>query len=116
LRVILCYFISDGHSSLVRILAVSIWVLGVAYVLRGIAETIEKTTEDTQRKTKVSGGLLQAFGTALPDMILGVVAAILSFQLRDTNIVASINYAIIAAATTFGSNVYNVGHAAWCIF
>jgi hypothetical protein len=27
----------------------------------------------------------------------------------------SINYAIIAAATTFGSNIYNIGYSIWCI-
>ncbi|KKT51068.1 MAG: hypothetical protein UW44_C0017G0018, partial [Candidatus Collierbacteria bacterium GW2011_GWB2_44_22] len=28
----------------------------------------------------------------------------------------AINFAIIAAATTFGSNIYNIGHAAWCVY
>ncbi|MCX6722817.1 MAG: hypothetical protein NT094_01970, partial [Candidatus Staskawiczbacteria bacterium] len=28
----------------------------------------------------------------------------------------AINFAIIAAATTFGSNIYNIAHAAWCVF
>jgi Ca2+/Na+ antiporter len=49
-------------------------------------------------------------------MILGVVAAVISLRLVSTDYPAAINYAIIAAATTFGSNIYNIGHAVWCVY
>jgi uncharacterized membrane protein len=49
-------------------------------------------------------------------MVLGIVAAIISLRLRNTDYAAAINFAIIAAATTFGSNIYNIGYAIWCVF
>lgn len=91
------------------------FILGF-WVLRGTADIIEETTEVLSEKTGVAGGVLQAFGTAFPDMVLGIVAAVVSLSLRTTDYLAAINYAIIAASTTFGSNIYNVGFSAWCVF
>ncbi|MBI2426663.1 MAG: hypothetical protein HYV34_02350 [Candidatus Kerfeldbacteria bacterium] len=92
-----------------------IFGVGIAYVFRGTAKTIEETTDVLKDRTKLAGGFLQAFGTAFPDMVIGVVAALASLQVRDTDYVRAINLAIIAASTTFGSNIYNILHAAWCI-
>ncbi len=89
---------------------------GSVFVLTGTAKIIEETTEVLSEKTKLAGGLLQSFGTAFPDMVLGIIAAIVSLQLKNTDYNRAINFAIIAAATTFGSNIYNIGHATWCIF
>ncbi|MDP3093632.1 MAG: hypothetical protein Q8N16_02605 [bacterium] len=99
-------------------LAAVIIILGAgsAFVLRGTAKVIEETTEVLSEKTKLAGGLLQSFGTAFPDMVLGVIAALVSLRLKNTDYARAVNFAIIAAATTFGSNIYNIGHAAWCIF
>ncbi|MCX6719582.1 MAG: hypothetical protein NTV36_00505 [Candidatus Staskawiczbacteria bacterium] len=85
-------------------------------MLKGTAKIIEETTGALSHKTKLAGGLLQSLGTAFPDMILGIVAALISLRLVSTNYPLAINYAIIAAATTFGSNIYNIGHAIWCVF
>lgn len=90
--------------------------VGVFYLLSSSAKIIEETTEILSERTKLAGGLLQSLGTAFPDMILGIVAALISLNLRSTDTVRAINYAIIAASTTFGSNIYNIGHAAWCIY
>ena len=60
--------------------------------------------------------MLQSLGTAFPDMVLGIVAAIISLSLVKTDYTLAINFAIIAAATTFGSNIYNIAHAVWCVF
>ena len=90
--------------------------IGALYVLRGAATIIEETTEVLSERTKLAGGLLQSLGTAFPDMVLGVVAALVSLRLRESDYGLAINYAIIAAATTFGSNIYNIAHAAWCVF
>jgi len=49
-------------------------------------------------------------------MVIGVVAAIASLQVRNTDYVRAINLAIIAASTTFGSNIYNIIYAVWCVF
>ena len=109
--------ISETQPQYIQIIGViSILALGTVFVLTRSAEVIEETTEVLSEKTKLAGGLLQSLGTAFPDMILGVSAAFISLGLRSSNIDRSINFAIIAAATTFGSNIYNIGHAAWCIW
>lgn len=93
-----------------------IFIVGIGYIFRGTANVIEETTAVLKDKTKLAGGFLQAFGTAFPDMIIGVVAAVASLQIKNTDYARAINLAIIAASTTFGSNIYNILHAAWCIF
>ena len=91
-------------------------VVGAFFVLKGIAEIIEETTEVLSSRTKIASGLLQSLGTAFPDMVLGIVSAIISLGLIKENYGLAINFAIIAASTTFGSNIYNIMHAAWCVF
>jgi hypothetical protein len=86
------------------------------WVLQQTARVIEETTTVLSEKTKIASGVLQSFGTAFPDMILGVVAAITSLSFNKSDYVSAISYAVIAASTTFGSNIYNIGHAAWCVF
>lgn len=93
-----------------------ILVVGAFFILKGIAEIIEETTEVLSERTKMASGLLQSLGTAFPDMVLGVMAAIISLRLVNEDYGLAINFAIIAAATTFGSNIYNIAHAAWCVF
>jgi len=93
-----------------------IFGIGIGYVFRGTAKVIEETTDVLKDRTKLAGGLLQAFGTAFPDMVIGVVAALISLRVRDADYVRAINLAIIAASTTFGSNIYNILHAAWCVY
>lgn len=93
-----------------------IFGVGIGFVFRGTAKVIEETTDVLKDRTKLAGGLLQAFGTAFPDMVIGIVAALISLQVRDTDYVRAINLAIIAASTTFGSNIYNILHGAWCIY
>jgi len=95
---------------------VLVFVLGITYIFRGTAKVIEETTDVLKNRTKLAGGFLQAFGTAFPDMVIGIVAAVISLQVRDTDYVRAINLAIIAASTTFGSNIYNIVHAVWCIY
>jgi hypothetical protein len=108
---------SENYPQLVRIISMTfILIVGAGYVLKGIANIIEETTEVLSEKTKIAGGLLQSLGTAFPDMILGITAAVISLKIGNSDYQRAINYAIIAASTTFGSNIYNVGHAAWCIF
>ncbi|MDO8530172.1 MAG: hypothetical protein Q7S10_02085 [bacterium] len=95
-----------------------IFILGVGavFVLKGIAEIIEETTEVLSDRTKIASGLLQSLGTAFPDMVLGISAALVSLRYLKEDYGLAINFAIIAAATTFGSNIYNIGHAIWCVF
>lgn len=95
---------------------VLIFGIGIGYIFRGTAKVIEDTTDVLKNRTKLAGGFLQAFGTAFPDMVIGVVAAFISLQVRNTDYVRAINLAIIAASTTFGSNIYNILHAVWCIY
>lgn len=117
IRFFLVTFLNETNAAAIRVLDVIIIIgVGAFFVLRGTANIIEETTEVLSERTKLAGGFLQSLGTAFPDMILGIIAAIISLQLRSTDYLASINYAIIAAATTFGSNIYNIGHAAWSIF
>ena len=104
------------HNNYATIVAISILSLGTIYALPKSASLIESATEILSQKTGLAAGLLQSLGTAFPDMILGVTAAILSLQLLATDHDRAINLAIVAAATTFGSNIYNIGHAAWCIW
>lgn len=93
-----------------------IFGLGIGYIFRGTAKVIEETTDVLKDRTGLAGGFLQALGTAFPDMVIGVVAAGLSLQVRDSDYARAINLAIIAAATTFGSNIYNILHAYWCVY
>lgn len=94
----------------------AIFVVGIGYVFFGTADIIEETTDVLKDRTGLAGGLLQAFGTAFPDMIIGVMAAVLSFQVRESEPLRAINLAIVAASATFGSNIYNIFHAVWCIY
>src|ERR1035437_6393186 len=110
-------FLTEGNDIWVRILAVILIIgIGAFFVLNGIAEIIEETTGALSSRTKIASGLLQALGTAFPDMVLGIVSALISLSLIKENYGLAINFAIIAAATTFGSNIYNIAHAAWCVF
>ena len=95
------------------LLTVLILGLGVYTILK-IAVIIEETTSILKDKVKIAGGLLQAVGTAFPDMIIGVVAAIASVQAESPE--KKLAFAIIAAAATFGSNIYNIGFGAWCVW
>ncbi len=94
---------------------VVVFVVGIGYVFFQTANVIEETTDVLKERTGLAGGLLQALGTAFPDMVIGVMAAVLSFQARDVDYARAINLAIIAASATFGSNIYNIVHAAWCV-
>ncbi|KKU14752.1 MAG: hypothetical protein UX21_C0011G0010 [Microgenomates group bacterium GW2011_GWC2_45_8] len=117
LRFGLLKLLDEGLPTYVRILgSLAILTIGAVFVLTRCAELIEETTEVLSEKTKLAGGLLQSFGTAFPDMVLGVSAAFISLSLRSSDYERAINFAIIAAATTFGSNIYNIGHAAWCVY
>lgn len=101
---------------LVVFLAISATFFGGVYLIRQTAAIIEQTTGVLKGRTGLAGGLLQSLGTAFPDMVIGVISAILSLQVVATNPLLAINLAIIAASTTFGSNIYNVFHAAWCVW
>jgi len=117
LRFYLEHFIEEPNSILIRMASIII-ILGFGgfFVLKGVAEIIEETTEILSERTKIASGLLQSLGTAFPDMVLGIVAAIISLSLVKEDYALAINFAIIAAATTFGSNIYNIAHAVWCVF
>lgn len=110
-------YLDDHYPAWLRlVIVVVILGVGAVFVLRGTAKIIEETTDVLQERTKLSGGLLQSLGTAFPDMVLGVTAALISLRLQSSDYARAIDYAIIAAATTFGSNIYNIGHAAWCVW
>lgn len=109
-------FLHSESSAFQWISLTVILVIGIVFLLRASAKIIEETTEVLSERTRLAGGLLQSLGTAFPDMILGIIAAIISLNLRSTDMVRAINYAIIAASTTFGSNIYNIAHATWCIY
>ena len=115
--VIVAQVLDESHPWWVQTMAILfIFIVGIGYVFFGTADVIEETTDVLKDRTGLAGGLLQAFGTAFPDMIIGVVAAFLSFQVRDTDYGRAINLAIVAASATFGSNIYNIFHAVWCIY
>lgn len=117
LRFYLKSFLEEDYALLIRMCSILLIIgIGGFFVLRGIANIIEETTEVLSERTKLASGLLQSLGTAFPDMVLGIVAALMSLSLVKEDYGLAINFAIIAAATTFGSNIYNIGHAAWCVF
>lgn len=93
-----------------------IFIIGIGHVFNGTAKTIEETTDVLKDRTGLAGGFLQAVGTAFPDMIIGVMAAVASLKVRDADYARAINLAIIAASATFGSNIYNIVHAIWCVW
>lgn len=116
LRFFLFRFLAEENGLIVRLTTtILILLIGAVFVLKGAAKVIEETTDVLSQRTKLAGGVLQSLGTAFPDMALGVVAALVSLSLRETNYSLAVTYAIIAAATTFGSNIYNIAHAAWCV-
>lgn len=109
--------LEGGETGWLKALVIAlVFGVGIGYIFRGTAKVIEETTDVLKDRTKLAGGWLQAFGTAFPDMVIGVVAAFVSLRVRETDYVRAINLAIIAAATTFGSNIYNILHATWCIY
>src|SRR3989344_8563635 len=101
---IILRFFFDGlledHNALpIRIFSIGVILFcGVFFVLNGTAKIIEETTSVLSHRTKLAGGMLQSIGTAFPDMVLGIVAAIISLRLGRTDYSAAVNYAIIAAA------------------
>lgn len=109
-------FVASGFNNYILIVGIVIFFGLCFWVLQQTARVIEETTTVLSEKTKIASGVLQSFGTALPDMILGIVAAVTSLSFNKTDYVSAISYAVIAASTTFGSNIYNIGHAAWCVF
>ncbi len=117
LRFILVSY-SDAEFGLgVRLVTILvIFSLGAAYVLQGAANIVEETTNILSKRTKLAGGFLQSFGTAFPDMALGVAAAFISLRFSTSDPAKAIHFAVIAAATTFGSNIFNIAHAVWCVF
>src|SRR3989344_5713098 len=116
LRFYLPGFLEEGHAVWLRIVDV-ILIIGIGtFVLKEIAKIIEETTGVLSDRTKIASGLLQSLGTAFPDMVLGIVAALISLSLIKEDYGLAINFAIIAAATTFGSNIYNIVHAILCVF
>jgi hypothetical protein len=117
LRFYLEGFLDENYVLWLRMTSVIVIIgVGAFYVLKGIAEIIEETTEVLSERTKIASGLLQSLGTAFPDMVLGIVSAVISLGLVRENYGLAINFAIIAAATTFGSNIYNIAHAVWCVY
>lgn len=109
--------LNDDYPTSVRILtALFILIFGAIYPLTKSAEVIEGATDVLSKKTGLAAGLLQSLGTAFPDMILGVTAAIISLSYVIDDPSRAISFAMIAAATTFGSNIYNIGHSIWCIY
>jgi Ca2+/Na+ antiporter len=118
--IILKYYFSrhllEDQSYFIEVLSIIIILIAGAYIIFNIAKYIEDITAILKDKTGLAGGLLQAFGTAFPDMALGITAAIISLSYVRSDHFLAIQYAIVAASTTFGSNIYNIGHAAWCIW
>lgn len=103
-----------GHTAELIIILIS-FAIGLGYIFQKTADTIEETTDVLKDRTGLAGGLLQAIGTAFPDMIIGIIAAMLALQAKDTDPARAVNLAILATAATFGSNIYNIAHAAWCV-
>ncbi len=122
LAVFLRYYIigevlEKSEDMWMEILAIVIvFVVGIGYIFNRTAKVIEETTDVLKDRTGLAGGFLQSFGTAFPDMIIGVMAAIASLSVRDQDYARAINLAIIAASATFGSNIYNIIHAIWCVW
>ncbi|NTU69514.1 hypothetical protein HGB13_01620 [bacterium] len=114
LRFFMLDIMENEHGNLKLLLIFAILGLG-GFVIYKIARFIEDITAILKDKTGLAGGLLQALGTAFPDMIIGITAAFMSLKAAGDP-TSAINYAIVAASTTFGSNVYNIGHAAWCMW
>lgn len=110
-------FLDSAELWYVQIIAILIiFGAGIGFVFRGTTKVIEETTDVLKTRTKLAGGFLQAFGTAFPDMIVGVTAALLALEVRNTDYVRAVNLAILAASATFGSNIYNILHAVWCVY
>ena len=102
LRFILEQFIDEKYSFFIRIGAVIfILAFGTFFVLKRNTKIIEETTGVLSHRTKLAGGMLQSLGTAFPDMVLGVTAALISLRVASTDYSLAINYAIFAAATSF---------------
>jgi len=109
-------YIGDSNMLINTLSIACILIIGIGFIIPGTAHVIEETTYALSIKTKLAGGLLQSFGTAFPDMVIGVVAALLSLTKIQSNPAEAANLAVVAASTTFGSNIYNVLYSAWCIY
>jgi len=107
--------LASESKLLAMVSALAIVVFG-GLIIYQIAKYIEDITTVLKAKTGLAGGLLQAVGTAFPDMALGITAAVISLSYVGNNELLAVQYAIVAASTTFGSNFYNIAHASWCIY
>jgi len=115
LRFYIIKLLASENRLFVFLIILTIFSIGI-YLIPQTARIIGETTGVLKNRTGLAGGFLQSLGTAFPDMVIGVVAAILSLQVIGQDYLKAINLAIIAASTTFGSNIYNILHAAWCIY
>ncbi len=106
----------DAQAAWLQTLAILvIFGFGIGLVFIGTADVIEETTDVLKDRTGLAGGFLQSLGTAFPDMIIGIVAALGSLLVSGTDHIRAINLAIIAASATFGSNIYNILYSVWCV-
>ena len=80
-RSYLIRFIEPNYTATTRLTTgLFIIFIGAFYVIRSTAKIIESTTEVLSHRTRLAGGLLQSLGTAFPDMILGISAALISLR------------------------------------
>ena len=116
LRFVIAARFLESENLLVQLVSILACLVIGGVVIYEVAKYVEEITSVLKDRTGLAGGLLQAFGTAFPDMALGITAAISSLSLVGTNQLLAIQYAIVAASTTFGSNIYNIAHAGWCVY
>jgi len=91
------------------------FLVGMVCILK-TAPSIGLAAQALKGRTRLAPGLLQAVGTAVPDMVIGVLAAILSLKVLQSDPAKSIHLAMIAGSTTLASNIYNIAYAAWCLW
>lgn len=114
-RVILIPLMSSSNPLIVFVSMFSAFLLGI-YLLRETSKIIQNATAVLKDRTNIMGKLLQPSGAAFSNIIIGVVAAILSWMLTTSDPVKSVNLSILATTTIFGSFAYIIFFAVWCIY
>ncbi len=113
---VLTHFLTQYKHLVWISIAFVLQLLAGIYCIVKTAKTIGAVSQSLKYQTGIAAGVLQAIGTALPDMAIGILAAILSVREASGDYYRSIQYGMVAGSTTLGSNIYNILFASWCVW
>ncbi len=113
---LLSFFLTQYKHFIWIYIALMLQLFVGIYCIVKTSKIIGAVSQSLKYQTGIAAGVLQAIGTALPDMAIGILAAILSVSEVSGDYYRSVQYGIVAGSTTLGSNIYNILFASWCVW